>query len=435
MVSPRKSLKVALNTAVLGLFFYAAIFYYPSGSLASSEELKQQLRDHLNEVQAQINEYSNVVNQKKSEQRTLSREISLLDANISIVQLELTQIDLTMQETELDIKIKEDEIKALNDKIRQQRALLASYMRLVYESDQESLVEIILTRDSFTDFFDELHTLELIQLGLGDVLDKTKFLRRQTKEEKAVIEEQQEELSRMRALQEIQKNTLLDKERQKANLLSETRGIEREFQTLMKKAQQDAASIRNQLYTLEGVGLSMTLEKAYEYAKYTSDLTGVRPAFLLSIIKKESSWGANVGTGNWRADMNPNQHNAFREITSKLGMDPETTPVSKKPWYGWGGAMGPAQFLPVTWLAYEAEVARLTGHNPPNPWHIDDAFVGSAVKLARGGANQKTYEAEWKAAMIYFAGGNWGNSLYRFYGDQVMDLAEVIQSQLDAMGL
>ena len=93
--------------------------------------------------------------------------------------------------------------------------------------------------------------------------------------------------------------------------------------------------------------------------------------------------------------------------------------------------MGPAQFLPSTWLAYKDKVAALTGHNPPSPWDIDDAFTAAALKLANAGANQQTPDAEWKAAMIYFAGNNWGKTVYSFYGDSVMDLASVIQGQLD----
>ena len=175
----------------------------------------------------------------------------------------------------------------------------------------------------------------------------------------------------------------------------------------------------------------MTLEKAYQHALFAAQRTGIRPAFLLAVLKKESSWGTNLGTGNWQKDMSPSQHQAFLDVCAKLGVDPNKMPVSRKPYYGWGGAMGPAQFLPATWLFYEAEVARLTGHNPPDPWDIDDAFTAAALKLAKAGANQHSKEAEWKAAMIYFAGSNWSKSIYRFYGDQVMELADVIQEQLD----
>ncbi|HEY4486534.1 MAG TPA: hypothetical protein VJB70_02275, partial [Candidatus Paceibacterota bacterium] len=102
---------------------------------------------------------------------------------------------------------------------------------------------------------------------------------------------------------------------------------------------------------------------------------------------------------------------------------------SKKPWYGWGGAMGPAQFIPSTWVLYEDKIAKLTGHNPPNPWDPYDAFMASALLLKENGAAKGGYAAERLAALRYLAG--WKNATkpaYAFYGDDVMTLAEKYQN-------
>ena len=131
--------------------------------------------------------------------------------------------------------------------------------------------------------------------------------------------------------------------------------------------------------------------------------------------------------------MKPSHHAAFLDICQRLGLDPDQMPVSKKAWYGWGGAMGPAQFIPRTWVGYEKRVTAITGHNPPSPWNTEDAFVASALYLANAGATGKTYATEWKAAMIYLAGSNWDKPYLRFYGDQVMDLVGTIQAQIDIL--
>ena len=123
----------------------------------------------------------------------------------------------------------------------------------------------------------------------------------------------------------------------------------------------------------------------------------------------------------------------FIQITKELGRDPYNTLVScPHPNYGYGGAMGPAQFLPSTWMGHKEDLARLLGH-APDPWDLGDAFTASALKLAAGGAAAKTYDAEWKAAMIYYAGSRWNNPVYSFYGDSVMDIARAIQEEIDAM--
>jgi membrane-bound lytic murein transglycosylase B len=90
--------------------------------------------------------------------------------------------------------------------------------------------------------------------------------------------------------------------------------------------------------------------------------------------------------------------------------------------------MGPAQFIPSTWMAYKDKVSKITGNNPANPWDIKDAFVAAALYLARWGATKQTRDAEWRAAMIYFSGST--NTRYRFYGDSVLVKADEIEKKI-----
>ena len=126
----------------------------------------------------------------------------------------------------------------------------------------------------------------------------------------------------------------------------------------------------------------------------------------------------------------------FLQITSSLGQDPDITPVScpmhdkNGKQIGWGGAMGPAQFIPSTWLGYVAKVEAATGKTTANPWDIRDAFMASAIKLTGNGADG-TYQGNWNAAMRYFSGST--NSAYSFYGDSVMAQTAKYQADIDSL--
>ena len=97
---------------------------------------------------------------------------------------------------------------------------------------------------------------------------------------------------------------------------------------------------------------------------------------------------------------------------------------------GWGGAMGPAQFIPSTWVSYENRVAKTLGKQYANPWEPLDAFVASAIYLKDLGAAGGGLSAEKIAAAKYFAGGNW-ESLGMGYARQVLDKAYEYQKLID----
>ena len=97
--------------------------------------------------------------------------------------------------------------------------------------------------------------------------------------------------------------------------------------------------------------------------------------------------------------------------------------------------MGPAQFMPSTWVQYEGRIADMTSQRPPDPWDPRTAIFAAAILMMDNGANVQTPAAERLAALRYLAG--WKNATkraYAFYGDDVMDLAAKFQQQINVLG-
>jgi membrane-bound lytic murein transglycosylase B len=218
-------------------------------------------------------------------------------------------------------------------------------------------------------------------------------------------------------------------------LVSAAKGQEKIYQKVIAEKKQTAAQIRAALFALRDTK-SVSFGDMYNYAKEASTKTGVRPAIILAILTEESNLGQNVGSGSWRVDMNPTRDAPiFQEICAQLGLDPDSQKVSKKPWYGWGGAMGPAQFIPSTWKQYASRISDMTGQNPPNPWDPRTATFATAILMMDNGADSQTPQSERLAALRYLAGWkNASKAAYAFYGNDVMALAQKIQAQIDILG-
>ena len=192
---------------------------------------------------------------------------------------------------------------------------------------------------------------------------------------------------------------------------------------------------------------SINFGEALDIANYVSGITGVRPAFLLAISQEELSleqsdlcYLTNLQTGDGTREsdgkdmpktMNPQRDvQDFISITKELGIDPLKTLVTCPMNFGWGGAMGPADFIPSTWSLYKNKIEKITG-KPADPWNTTDAFLAMGLYMSDSGAASQTYNDEWHAAMVYFSGSP--NSGYNFYANGVMTLANKIQKDIDSI--
>jgi membrane-bound lytic murein transglycosylase B len=342
-----------------------------------------------------------------------------------------------IKDVSLKIKDTQESIQRTNEKIENQKKKISQILRVVYEADRKSLIEILLTEKTLSGFFDNLMYLDLLNLKTQELLGIVKKLKNSLEDQKLVLEKEKENLERILKMQMLQKQESeeLKKDKEYLSKLTET-----QYQTLLvkkKEFEKEAAKIRARIFELIGVTQAPTFGEAYELAKWIEKIIGVRPAFLLAVLTQESNIGRNVGqcfvkdqkTGQGirvktgekvERVMHPTRDIPyFLNITRELGRDPFNTLVSCPMSFGWGGAMGPAQFIPSTWIKYKDRVKQITGS--ADPWNVKDAFVAAALYLADYGAVNGNIESERKAAMIYFSGTT--NQKYSFYANSVMSIA------------
>lgn len=420
--------KFSIFIIIVLLFGFLNIVGAETIDLQKVKEQREKLEKELREYEFQINRYQRLIEEKQVEATTFERDIAILNAKIDKLKLEIKARKIAIENLTQEILEKENLIAKLIQKSEAIKESLAESLRQVYETEENSLVELILNKDELADSFKEIDSLELVQRSIQNSLDSLRTSGKQLEEEKNSLEERQTEEIQLKITQELSAQRIKEKEKEQKEILKITRGKEKEYQKFLKEQEKNAATIRSRLFILAG-SPAIPFEKAIEYANLAFNTTGVRPAFLLAVITEESNLGRNIGTGDWKEEMKkcPKQQTAFQEITRKIGLDPNLMPVSKRAWYGnCGGAMGPAQFMPTTWLLYENEIENLVGEKP-NPWNPRHAFIAAALYLKNAGALQN----ERTAALKYLAGSNWQKKAYSFYGNEVMEIAAKYQREID----
>lgn len=446
-----------MQTYTLRTFYIVVLLALVSGvpffvhAETSVEQRERQLQEELNKTLKEIEGLQVFYNQKSQERASLERDVELLDAQIEKSRLSIQARNIAIQQLGGQIGEKEGTIVSLGEKMERQKQSLAQLIRKTNEIDDYSLVEVALSNQNISDFFEDLDSFESINLSLQSSFRDIEDTKADTEVEKKSLQDRQSEEIQLRELQELEKQKIEAQEAEKQQVLSVTRGQEGLYQQLIVQRQQTAAQIRAELFRLRG-STAISFGEALDFAKVAEAKTGVRAALLLGTLQQETKLGDFLGTGNWMTDSHPDRDRwIFPLLMKDLGLDPNAMPVSKAPSYGWGGAMGPAQFIPSTWVLYAGyscnkvantcvydkskdKIGSLTGNTPPNPYNPADAFMAAAILLRDNGADRGTFEAERLAALRYFAG--WTNATkpsYAFYGDEVMRLATGYQQQINIL--
>jgi peptidoglycan hydrolase CwlO-like protein len=436
----------------LGLLIGVAVMKAPLRAVAQStstdvSSYRAQLQAQLDAINAQIAAQQKILSNAQTQDQSLSRDISILDAQIKQAQLAIQARTLVIQQLTSGIQDKQTAIFGLNSQYNSELESLAAIMREKDQLDTTSLVVVALSSQSLSDFFSDLDTFDQINEQMQSSFTQITDTRTATQAAQTDLENQLEQETQLRQVQQLQQTQIQTQQAEKQKILAETKGQEKSYQAVIAENQKSAAQIRTALFQLTG-SAAIPFSTALTDASNAEKATGIRPAFLLGIIAEESDLGENVGTGTWTVDMkSPRDTVPFQAIANSLGLNPDTLPVSKKPWYGYGGAMGPAQFIPSTWVLYAGyvgssftytpskdRVGKLTGNQPPNPWAPADAFMAAALYLTDDGADAQTPASEFKAAMCYLAGcGNVGNTSLQFYGNQVLCNELKYQQDIDTI--
>ncbi|MBI3631315.1 MAG: lytic murein transglycosylase [Candidatus Staskawiczbacteria bacterium] len=391
------------------------------------------------------------------EKKTLQSQISSLKNKVMNLEYQIKQGNIMVKDLGLQIGDTQSSIEKTSFKIEDGQTQITNILRSLYEEDKKSLIEILLS-GNLSDFFDNLVYLEGLNSKVEDLLESTKNLKSYLENQKVRMDSEKNQLQKVVKVQTLQKQESEQTKKEQEGYLKLTEAQYQKQLLNKQETEKKAAAIRSRIFDLLGVSQAPSFGQAYEIAKYASGITGVRAALILAIITQESNLGKNVGqcylkdtttgagvkikTGAYSPKtMNPKTIPYFLEVIKNINdrkglvRDPFTTPVSCVMYsngapYGWGGAMGPGQFIASTWSIYGPKVEAATG-KVADPWDIRDAFLATALYLNDSGGATKS--GEFKATMNYFSGATW-TKWEEFYGNSVLSIAAQYERDILAIG-
>lgn len=419
----------------------------PSSPQADKDYCKKELA----QIEAELAELLTKQKEQQKQTGTLKGDVDYLNSQINALKTKVKARSLAISQLKVSIQEKNSKILTLEEKIDKQHESIAQLIRNTNDFDNENLVHLILADGTLSDFYSDLESYSSIKQAVKKSVDELRGIKTETEEEKMdLVDKQNKETDAKMELENAQKK-VAQSEAEKKALLALSKQKEAEYQKLAAEKKAKADKIRAALFPLRD-SQAIPFGTALMYAENAKKKTGVRPAFVLAILQQESNMGANVGscvitnlkTGETKGvnsgtiftnGIHPTRDlPLLQTIVEGLGRNPLTTRVScPLASGGYGGAMGPTQFIPSTWNSYAGRIANAVGVKIADPWNPEHAIMASSIYLGDLGAGAGGYTAERTAALKYYAGGNWWKPANAFYGNSVMVKAEAIQANIDLL--
>lgn len=196
--------------------------------------------EQIKALQREIEGFQAEAGRLRAEANTLNNQINALQAERNIIQKQIA-----LNEAEL-VRLNEEMVRT-EQRLQNQMTLLAGNLRAMYLESKITPLEMVASSKSISDFIDKQEYRNKIRDQVQKNIATVRDLKVQLAQQKVAVEKNLVD-------QKSQKETLIAKEVEQANLLAQTQGQEAAYQQLSKeknsqisvlRAQQIAANQRN----------------------------------------------------------------------------------------------------------------------------------------------------------------------------------------------
>lgn len=229
---------------LLGLIIFSFFNLKNPAKADTLDELQNRQADLDRQIQANQKALNDKKQQVKDAQSLITNLNSQIGATEQDINLSISKIDVTTQE----IAKLQEQIDQKQKELDTQKQNLFETMRVMYETPQQSTVEIIVGSNSLSEIVDKAQYIESLQYQIENTMNTIKQLKAQLEDERNKLEIQKADL-------EKQKNALIEKKKgldlqktQKTQLLNQSLAEQTNFQTSLQSLMSERSQIMTEIY-------------------------------------------------------------------------------------------------------------------------------------------------------------------------------------------
>lgn len=195
--------------------------------------------------------YQIAIEQKKQDKNNLINQLSILENREEKLKLDIESTNINIDKTNLEIKKIQLDMENVDTDIETEKQHIANLIRLVYQQDQVSAMEMLLLNDSLAEFLNQAKYLENTNDKIKESLESLQVKRVQLEKSQANLDSKNKELGYLKAELEKKMDNLSYEQESKTIILEETKSSEAEYQRLLAQAKKEQLQAEAEIYSLE----------------------------------------------------------------------------------------------------------------------------------------------------------------------------------------
>ncbi len=248
-------LKLTAVLLVVGSFGYVS----PATALDSNtkddilrlqDEIKAKKSD-VAKLEKKISTAKSSISRKRTEVLSLNNQIGIIDGRLDSVELDIRSTGLEIETVELELQEIQLQIDLKNAQIDQHKALLSELIRSMHREGERDYIEMLLSEESFSEFFSSLQYLEDIYSDVGAQAKALRGAKELLSEQEQRIEEKQDSLAELKIALQAKAEELSGQRVYKEELLDKTRKSERLFQQMLSDLRVEYQQIESEIQSIE----------------------------------------------------------------------------------------------------------------------------------------------------------------------------------------
>ncbi|HEY5383253.1 MAG TPA: peptidoglycan DD-metalloendopeptidase family protein [Candidatus Paceibacterota bacterium] len=235
----------------LGLFFFSAPHSQAQTATSTLQTQIDQTNAQIKQLQDDIAKLQSQLTTTTAQKQTLQNAVAALNLNIQKLQKSITLAEAQIKQKDSQITTISITISTTTSQIGDTQSEVADSLRQLASLDNESLIAVLLSGGTLSDFFDQSAALASVRTGLENKIEELNSLTHTLKTNETTAEAQKAQLATYQQnLTEQQQGLAISKDSQ-TKLLTQTKNQESAYQQLLKTKQDQETAFESTLSDLQ----------------------------------------------------------------------------------------------------------------------------------------------------------------------------------------